>query len=184
VLQRLAESLVFNEAPRVVKALQHTPAVQQGIRLGLEALGVPEKPDTVSAGRPVTSGSAPTAQRARRLVYAPTLNGRANPGEVVWAWVVYDDDPNRGRDHPVLIVGRERQTLLGLMLSSRNQTPGQRHWVGIGTVPWDDDGDPGWVRLDRVFDVPEEGIRRQGAILDHSAFNAVAERLRTDYCWR
>lgn len=179
-MQRLAANLVFNEAPRIIGALQHTPAIEHGIRLGRQALRVPGSPEV---GRPVTSDSAPTAQRARKLVYAPTLNGRANPGEVVWAWVVYADDPTRGRDHPVLIVGRDRQMLLGLLLSSQIPQTGDPDWVPVGTGPWDGDGDPGWVRLDRVFDVPEEGIRRQGAILDQRAFDVVAARLRTDHFW-
>jgi hypothetical protein len=39
------------------------------------------------------------------------------------------------------------------------------------------------VRLDRVLDVPEEGIRREGAILDRAIFDLVAARLRRDYSW-
>ena len=45
----------------------------------------------------MTSTSFPTAQRARKLVYAPDLDGRADPGEIVWTWVVYEDDPTRAR---------------------------------------------------------------------------------------
>jgi hypothetical protein len=37
--------------------------------------------------------------------------------------------------------------------------------------------------LDRVLDVPEEGIRREGAILEREVFEVVATRLRTDYSW-
>ena len=42
---------------------------------------------------------------------------------------------------------------------------------------------PSWVRLDRVLDVPEEGIRREGAILDRVRFDTVAVRLRAEYSW-
>lgn len=41
-----------------------------------------------------------------------------------------------------------------------------------------------WVRLDRVLDVPEESIRREGAILEREVFDVVAARLRADYAWR
>jgi len=34
-----------------------------------------------------------------------------------------------------------------------------------------------------VLDVPEEGIRREGAILDRVRFEVVAERLRAEYSW-
>jgi hypothetical protein len=39
------------------------------------------------------------------------------------------------------------------------------------------------VRLDRVLDVPEDGIRREGAILDRERFELVAARLRADFSW-
>jgi hypothetical protein len=39
------------------------------------------------------------------------------------------------------------------------------------------------VRLDRVLDVPEESIRREGAIMDRPTFEIVAARLRTEYRW-
>jgi hypothetical protein len=142
-----------------------------------------EPPIEIAAGRPVTNTSTPTAYRARRLVYAPNLDGRADPGEVVWTWVVYEDDPSRGKDRPVLVVGRDRHTLLGLMLSSQERHAADPDWVGIGSGSWDDDGRPSWVRLDRVLDVPEEGIRREGAILNREAFDVVAARLRADYSW-
>jgi len=189
--QRLAENLVFNEAPRFLRQLQNPAAVQrtiqQGLRIGLEVLvatALPsEPPRAIAAGRPVTEGSVPTAHRARQVVYAPDLDGRADPGEVVWTWVVFEDDPSRGKDRPVLVVGRERRTLLGLMLSSQVHHADDPAWIGIGTGGWDYEGRPSWVRLDRVLEVPEEGIRREGAILDRTAFEVVAARLRAEYSW-
>jgi hypothetical protein len=187
--QRLAENLVFNEAPRFIRQLQRPETlprnIQQGIKAGIDALtGVAEEPrPAITAGRPVTKNSVPTAHRARKLVYAPDLDGRADPGEVVWTWVVYEDDPSRGKDRPVLVVGRDSRTLLGLMLSSQDRHRDDREWVGIGSGPWDYEARPSWVRLDRVLDVPEEGIRREGAILERETFEIVATRLRRDYSW-
>ena len=51
-------------------------------------------------------------------------------------------------------------------------------------LAWDAENRPSWVRLDRVLDVPEEGIRREGAILDRKRFDAVATRLRSDFGWQ
>jgi hypothetical protein len=34
-----------------------------------------------------------------------------------------------------------------------------------------------------VLDVPEEGIRREGAILSQTMFEKVAARLRAKYSW-
>jgi hypothetical protein len=183
--QRLAENLVFNEAPKLVRQLQRSPTVQRGIKIGLDAIigATSEPPAEITAGRPVTRTSGPTALRARKLVYAPDLDGRADPGEIVWTWVTYEEDPSRGKDRPVLVVGRERATLLGLMLSSQERHTADRSWVSIGSGSWDEGGRPSWVRLDRVLDVPEESIRREGAILERSIFDQVAARLRRDYFW-
>jgi hypothetical protein len=187
-LGRAAENLVFNEAPKFIRQLQNSPGlqrgIQQGIKMGLDAIaGSQESAPTLTAGRPVTDNSVPSAQRARKLVYAPDLDGRADPGEIVWTWVVYEDDPSRGKDRPVLVVGRDRRTLLGLMLSSQDRHEGDPHWIDIGSGSWDYDGRASWVRLDRVLDVPEEGIRREGAILERETFELVAARLRAEYSW-
>jgi hypothetical protein len=184
-LQRLAENLVFNEAPKVIRQLQQSPTVRRGIKIGIDVLtgSASESPTEITAGRPVTRNSAPTAHRARKLVYSPDLDGRADPGEIVWTWVTYEDDPTRGKDRPVLVVGRDHSTLLGLMMSSQEKHAADRDWVSIGSGSWDAEGRPSWVRLDRVLDVPEEGIRREGAILERAVFDVVAARLRRDYSW-
>jgi PemK-like, MazF-like toxin of type II toxin-antitoxin system len=184
-IQRNLENLVFSEAPKLIRQLQQSPTVQRSIKIGLDVIigSASESPAEITAGRPVTSNSAPTAHRARRLVYAPNLDGRADPGEIVWTWVTYEGDPTQGKDRPVLVVGRDHNTLLGLIMSSQDRHAADRDWVGIGSGSWDGDGRPSWVRLDRVLDVPEEGIRREGAILERAVFDVVAARLRSDYFW-
>lgn len=122
--------------------------------------------------------------RGRRLVYAPELDGKADPGEIVWTWVPYEEDPRRGKDRPVLVVGRDGRTLHGLMLSSNAERDGEPNWHALGSGAWDGDNRRSWVRLDRVIVVDEDGIRREGAILDRRRFDAVATRLRRDYGWR
>jgi hypothetical protein len=189
-LQGFAENLVVKRAPNLARQVQYSQAIlkelQQAVRITVNviAAAAPAPPAAIPAGRPVTSTSFPTAQRARKLVYAPNLDGRADPGEIVWTWVVYEDDPTQGKDRPVLVVGRDRSVLLGLMLSSQAHHAGDKDWVGIGSGDWDYEGRESFVRLDRVLDVPEEGIRREGAILDRELFNAVAVRLRAEYSWR
>ncbi|OBI11370.1 type II toxin-antitoxin system PemK/MazF family toxin [Mycobacterium sp. E2497] len=186
--QRFAENLVFDRAPRLARHVQNSQSVlrelQQAVKItaNVIAAAAPQQP-AIAAGRPVTNTSFPTAQRARKLVYAPDLDGRADPGEIVWTWVVYEDDPTRGKDRPVLVVGRDRRVLLGLMVSSQERHAEDRDWIGIGSGAWDYEGRPSWVRLDRVLDVPEESIRREGAILDREIFDVIAERLRADYAW-
>ncbi len=126
-LQRFAENLVFTEAPKLVRHLQNTQETLRTIRQAVKitanimTTAVPSPPAEIAAGRPVTSTSCPTAARARRLVYAPDLDGRADPGEIVWTWVAYEQDPTRGKDRPVLVVGRDRSVLLGLLVSSQER---------------------------------------------------------------
>jgi hypothetical protein len=192
--QRIAEQLVFSEAPKLVRQLQKSDSlprsIQQGIKMGVDAgisvLAANQAARTqpaLTTGRPVTKNSVPTAHRARRVVYAPNLDGQADPGEIVWTWVAYEEDPTRGKDRPVLVVGRDRTTLLGLMLSSQDRHGTDRAWIAIGTGSWDHEARASWVRLDRVLDVPEEGIRREGAVLDRERFDLVATRLRAEYSW-
>lgn len=110
---------MFNEAPKLLRQLQDPEAVQrtiqQGLRMGLEALvGSPisDQPKAIT-GRPATDRSASTAHRARRLEYAPDLDGQGRIRGDRPTWVVFEDDPTRGKDRPVLVVGRESRTPLG-----------------------------------------------------------------------
>jgi hypothetical protein len=116
-------------------------------------------------------------------VYAPQLDGQADPGEVVWTWVRYEDDPRQGKDRPVLVVGRDGRRLLGLMLSSQYERDGQPNWYALGPGTWDREDRPSWVRLDRVLEVDEDGIRREGAVLDRTRFESIAHELRSAYGW-
>ncbi|MEU8262202.1 type II toxin-antitoxin system PemK/MazF family toxin [Micromonospora sp. NPDC048999] len=124
------------------------------------------------------------ALQRRELSYAPEPDGQADPGEVVWTWVPYEDDPSQGKDRPVLVVGRQGSTVFGLMLSSQSDRDGQRHWLALGPGEWDRDHRPSWVRLDRVLTMREDGIRREGAVLDRPRFDRVGQALRADYGWR
>jgi hypothetical protein len=127
--------------------------------------------------------TAPARDRARRVVYAPDLDGAADPGEIVWAWVPFEEHDGRGKDRPVLVVGRDGHELLGLMLSSQADHTDDRNWVGIGSGRWDGQGRPSYVRLDRVIEVDEHEIRREGAVLDEARFDHVAGELRSRYGW-
>ena len=120
----------------------------------------------------------------RHLEYAPNPDGDADPGEIVWTWVPYEDDPAQGKDRPVLVVGRSGRTVLTLMLSSQSERDGQRGWFPLGTGDWDREHRPSWLRLDRVIEVDHDGIRREGAVLDRVRFDRVAAVLRADYGWR
>jgi hypothetical protein len=121
----------------------------------------------------------------RTVSYAPKPNGRADPGEVVWTLVAYDDDPFTAKDRPVLIVGRkDPRTVLALMLSSQSHRSDDRHWMPLGPGVWDRHGRPSWVRLDRVLELSDKGIRREGAVLDAARFGRIAQVLQKHYGWK
>jgi len=125
----------------------------------------------------------PKPRSGRHLEYAPKLDGDADPGEIVWTWVPYEDDPSQGKDRPVLVVGRHGRDVYGLMLSSQSQREGQHNWMALGPGAWDREQRPSWIRLDRVLDIDGNGIRREGAILDRDRFDRVAAKLRGEYGW-
>jgi hypothetical protein len=113
--------------------------------------------------------------------YSPHPDGLADPGEVVWAWVPYEDDHNRGKDRPVLIIGRDGEYLLGLMLTSKDhdrdaaaEAAAGRHWLDVGSGGWDAQGRPSEVRLDRVLRLRPEAVRREGAALSRPVFERVS----------
>lgn len=136
-----------------------------------------------SGGRPTTRHAKSTSTVSRKIVYSPDLDGKADPGEIVWTWVEFEDNAQEGKDRPVLVVGRDNTVLLGLMLSSKSYHHDDNNWQYLGTGSWDSHHRDSYVRLDRVLEVPEKGIRREGAILDRDRFEKVAQRLRTEYGW-
>jgi len=119
-----------------------------------------------------------------RVEYSASLDGDADPGEVVWTWVPYEDDPTQGKDRPVLVVGRDGKWLLSLMLSSKDhdhdaddEARWGRRWLDIGAGPWDRQRRPSEVRLDRVIRVHPDDVRREGAIMDRPVFDKITRSL-------
>jgi len=115
------------------------------------------------------------AEHLGKLDYSPDLDGLADPGEVVWAWVPFEDDPAVGKDRPLLVVGRTGRFLLALMLSSKPHE--SQDWLDLGAGAWDDDGRPSWLRLDRAYELHEDDLRREGAALAPDRFGHVVDAL-------
>ena len=121
----------------------------------------------------------------RSLGYSPRADGRPDPGEVVWAWVAYEEDASQGKDRPVLVIGLEGEELLALALTSKDHDvdAAQEHrdgreWMDIGTGAWDSRGRPSEVRLNRLLRLDPSGVRREGAALPKDLFDAVLEAAR------
>src|SRR6188472_1936089 len=88
--------------------------------------------------RPVASGV--------RIEYTPNIDGDPDPGEVVWTWVPFEEDPTLGKDRPVVIIGRHGDLLSGVALTSK---PGHGS-IEVGTGPWDGQGRPSYAKVDRL----------------------------------
>ncbi len=124
------------------------------------------------------------------LAYRAHDDGRPDPGEVVWAWVPYDEGDGRGKDRPVLVIGRRGPSLLGLMLTSRDhdrdaadEARHGREWMDVGAGAWDSRGRPSEVRLDRLLVLDPADVRREGAALDRSLFDDVVSAARRAQGW-
>jgi hypothetical protein len=163
--------------------------LRQVVKVGTELLSSSGQKRGASAAQPRSRArSAPTADRARTVAYAPDLDGAADPGEIVWAWVPFEEGDGRGKDRPLLVVGRgagdhRGADLLGLMLSSQHDRAGDPDWLSVGSGAWDREGRESFVRLDRVLEVGEHEIRREGAVLHRDRFDRVADALRTRFGW-
>lgn len=108
--------------------------------------------------------------------YSPNPNGQPDPGEVVWTWVPYEEDYSQGKDRPVLLIGRNGQYLLALMLTSKDHNNSHEHdntYLDVGSGPWDKQGRPSEVKLNRVIQVRPNDVRREGAIMDAGNFKRV-----------
>ncbi|ADP79846.1 type II toxin-antitoxin system PemK/MazF family toxin [Pseudofrankia inefficax] len=116
------------------------------------------------------------------IVYEPERDGKPDPGEVVWAWVPFEEDASQGKDRPVLLIGVRGDRLLGLMLTSKDhdrdaeqEARHGRHWMDVGTGGWDREGRPSEVRLDRLLVLDPDRVRREGSALRPAVFEQVVE---------
>jgi hypothetical protein len=122
-----------------------------------------------------------------KISYEPNPgNGKvADPGEIVWTWVPFEEDHSQGKDRPVLVIGRDGPWLLALQLTSKDhdrdavqEARAGRRWTDIGSGPWDNRGRCSEVRVDRILRVDQAGVRREGAVLDEGRFNQVVDAVR------
>ena len=108
--------------------------------------------------------------------YSPSLDGDADPGEIVWTWVPFEEDHSQGKDRPVLLVGRDGEYLLALMMTSKdhnNREHADPNYLDIGSGPWDPQGRASEVKLNRVIRVRPDAMRREGAIMPENTFRLI-----------
>jgi hypothetical protein len=112
--------------------------------------------------------------------YAPEADHEPDPGEVVWAWVPFEEDTTQGKDRPLAIVGRSVDKpgdMVCFLLSSKDRSDDEE-WVLIGSGQWDEEHRPSWVNIARPLAVNAEAVRREGGNLSREQFDAVVEAAR------
>lgn len=112
--------------------------------------------------------------------YQPVADNDADPGEVVWTWISYEEDPTQGKDRPVVVLARNGSDVVVAQLTSKNHDIDReqeahwgRYWLAIGSGEWDPQGRVSSVRLDRLLLVSQRDVRREGASLDRATYNKV-----------
>lgn len=64
-----------------------------------------------------------------QVTWQPKRDGLPDPGEVVWAWVPFEEDPSQGKDRPVLVVAispHSTEVVLALPLTKQGSRPRRR----------------------------------------------------------
>ncbi|HCT14606.1 MAG TPA: hypothetical protein DIW82_07400 [Corynebacterium nuruki] len=130
---------------------------------------------------PVTV-TTPSALLARPVIYAPDMDGQADPGEVIWYRIKRSKD-TAPELRACLVVGRHNHTLLGLLISSNPEHAEDNNWILIGTGLWDPKGNPCWARVDRVVEIQESRIQRRGVSMPERRYDRIATVLRSEYGW-
>lgn len=129
-------------------------------------------------GADATTDLPSSALSTFKLSYAPALDGTPDPGEVVWTWVPYVENDGRGKDRPVLIIGRiDAGSVAGCYLSTKQH----RNFIRVGKGPWDPQGRPSYLNPERILRITDGGMRREGAIVQREQFEHVAKELVAFY---
>ena len=103
--------------------------------------------------------------------YSPRMDGDPDPGEVVWTWVPYEEDPEQGKDRPVIVIGRRGRKLVGVPLTSKRSD--REAQIAIGSGGWDPKRRASYARIWRMLDLEDKGMRREGSVLPRDRFDKV-----------
>lgn len=145
--------------------------------------------DPATSNRPQTSiREASIADALAHASYTPVMDGDADPGEVIWTWVPYQEDASVGKDRPAVVIGAQGEGVYILQLTSKDHTRNAaqeaaagRYWLDIGAGDWDSKGRPSEVRLDRALWVKATDVRREGAILPQKTWQLIVDALEEHY---
>lgn len=171
----LLNALTSNSSPRrrapktPAETARQTGAVQEptaGRQAGRETLRV--DPDRIND---------------LRVSYAPQPDGNPDAGEVIWTWVPYEEGDGRGKDRPVLVIGRLSPDRVYAVRMTSKAHAGDRDFLPIGSGAWDPQARDSWVDVEQLYSVHTKGMRREAAVLDRGRYDRVARALIDRYGW-
>jgi hypothetical protein len=133
------------------------------------------------AHKPDTGSAAPRRTRAAKVTieYSPKMDGDPDPGDVVWTWVPFEEDPTQGKDRPVVVIGRRGNRLVGIPLTTKADD--REVQVRIGTGGWDPERRMSYARIWRLLEIDEQKMRREGAMLERDRFDAIIDAVDDYY---
>lgn len=189
-LQKAAEEALNDATPSKggsessQKSESHKGESRQGeARPSGSSIPKPSAPEPSASTRSASTASAsagsdyPGDYRGMiNFEYSPSLDGDADPGEIVWTWVPFEEDHSQGKDRPVILVGRDGEYLLALMMTSKdhnNREHVDSNYLDIGSGPWDSQGRASEVKLNRVIRVRPDSMRREGAMMPEDTFRLI-----------
>ena len=135
------------------------------------------------AGFAATIEIEPPRASALRITYSPDPDGDPDAGEIIWTWVPYAERDGRGKDRPVLVIGRQDDSRVYAVRLTSKSHDGDRDFLAIGSGPWDAQGRPSWVDIEQLYSVHADGMRREASALDPDRFTRIAAALHQRYGW-
>ncbi|MFB4351899.1 type II toxin-antitoxin system PemK/MazF family toxin [Microbacterium sp. LS_15] len=118
-----------------------------------------------------------------RIGYAPDRDGAPDAGEIIWTWVPYEENDGRGKDRPLLVIGRQSAHRVFAVRMTSRPHDGDRDYLSIGAGEWDSQRRESWVDIEQLYSVHETGLRREAAVLDRARYGRVAAALSRRYRW-
>ncbi|HWU27678.1 MAG TPA: type II toxin-antitoxin system PemK/MazF family toxin [Microbacterium sp.] len=184
VLADLVGRLLAKEDPKRPTRPRHPDAVLRPD--GRPSAGSSRQTDEVSPGR--TRGSEtievdPDRVGDVNVGYSPSRNGQPDSGEVIWTWVPYEENDGRGKDRPVLVIGRQSADRVYAVRMTSKAHDRDRDFLSIGSGAWDSQGRESWVDIEQLYSVHHDGMRREAAVLDKGRYGRVTEALIRRYGW-
>ncbi|HEX5857711.1 MAG TPA: type II toxin-antitoxin system PemK/MazF family toxin [Microbacterium sp.] len=134
-------------------------------------------------GVTATAAIEPPGKDELRITYAPHPDGDPDAGEIVWTWIPYAENDGRGKDRPVLVIGRQSADRVYVVRLTSKSHEGDRDFLALGSGEWDAQGRPSWVDVEQLYSVHADGMRREASALDPGRFSRVADALHRRYGW-